>query len=59
VQRRLDGVQGRVAATWDSLGEKEEGSVGARLHTAGQRVMNDLTAEERLTRNIPKDVTKV
>mmetsp|Transcript_20156 Transcript_20156/g.56135 ORF Transcript_20156/g.56135 Transcript_20156/m.56135 type:complete len:332 (+) Transcript_20156:114-1109(+) len=59
VKERIEDLQGAAAERWAKLKEKEEGTFGARVYKAGQRALNDMSIEERLTRNIPKNVSKV
>ncbi|KAF5839249.1 hypothetical protein DUNSADRAFT_1283 [Dunaliella salina] len=59
VKERIENLQGAAAERWAKLKEKEEGTFGARVYKAGQRALNDMSIEERLTRNIPKNVSKV
>ncbi|KAL6763219.1 hypothetical protein V8C86DRAFT_2496861 [Haematococcus lacustris] len=59
IQERIDKLTAAAAQQWADLKEKEQGTFGNRVYKVGNRVVNDLTPEERLTRNIPKHVSKV
>ncbi len=58
-QEKVRSLQESALDTWDEMGKAEPGTIQHKVHIAGQRVAEDMSPEERLTKSIPKNVSKV
>ena len=59
IQVGVGKVQQKVSDMWQSWKDKDPDSLLHKTYQAGTKVIENMTAEERLMRNIPKDATKV
>ncbi|KAG2446877.1 hypothetical protein HYH02_008033 [Chlamydomonas schloesseri] len=57
VNAGLNGVQQSISGMWHSL--KDKGNIPAKIYKAGQAILENMNAEERLMRNIPKRANKL
>ncbi|KAL6753124.1 hypothetical protein V8C86DRAFT_2734512 [Haematococcus lacustris] len=55
----LNRLSTNVATWWASLGSKEPDTLQHKIYKHGQAVIENMSAEERLMRNIPRAATKV
>ncbi|KAG2427568.1 hypothetical protein HXX76_012222 [Chlamydomonas incerta] len=53
----INGVQQSISGMWHSL--KDKGNIPAKIYKAGQAILENMNAEERLMRNIPKRANKL
>eukprot|EP00879_Flechtneria_rotunda_P009390 GHRR01009832.1.p1 GENE.GHRR01009832.1~~GHRR01009832.1.p1 ORF type:complete len:342 (+),score=115.83 GHRR01009832.1:46-1026(+) len=59
VAGHLGRVQGEAADMWQKMAEAEQGTMVNRVYKLGKRVLDSITAEERLMRGVPKNISKV
>mmetsp|Transcript_7104 Transcript_7104/g.12190 ORF Transcript_7104/g.12190 Transcript_7104/m.12190 type:complete len:563 (+) Transcript_7104:212-1900(+) len=59
VDRGLTKIGDNVTSMWSSMGSKNPSSFQHKIHKHGTEIMESMSAEERLMRNIPKHATKV
>ncbi len=52
-------MSGSMQRMWNKMAEKDPASFQNKIHAAGTRILENMTAEERLMRNIPSSATKV
>ncbi len=59
LQAGISRLSDNVTSLWSRMGEKESGSLQHKIYSHGQAVLENMSAEERLMRYIPKAATKV
>ncbi|GAX78798.1 hypothetical protein CEUSTIGMA_g6235.t1 [Chlamydomonas eustigma] len=59
VKSGLDRIGGAVSSIWNSLKDKDPESWKYKLYSHGQKILESMSAEERLMKNIPKNATKL
>lgn len=55
----LGRLQERMVNMWQQMGSKDPNTLQKKIYDHGQKVIENMSAEERLMRNIPKAATKV
>lgn len=53
----MEGMQTSLSNMWHGL--KDKGNFGQKIYKAGQAILENMNAEERLMRNIPRRANKV
>ncbi|GBF97013.1 hypothetical protein Rsub_09810 [Raphidocelis subcapitata] len=59
LRQRMATVADDATDLWSSLKEAEEGTLKNRIFRVGQRVLDGISAEERLMRGLPRKITRV
>lgn len=59
IKTGLGKVTGRVQSWWSSMKDKEPDSLGHKVHKHGTAILENMTAEERLMQNIPRNAQKL
>ena len=59
LRQELGKAQAEASDMWSRLAAAEAGSLKAKLYGLGKRVLESVSAEERLMRGIPKKIDKV
>jgi len=52
-------MTGTIANMWHSMRDKDPETLQHKIYKEWEKVVEDMTAEERLMRNVPKNVTKL
>ncbi|GAX79192.1 hypothetical protein CEUSTIGMA_g6632.t1 [Chlamydomonas eustigma] len=59
VKASLGWFQGTMSNIWKSMKEKDPDTLQNKMYVAGNKILENMTAEERLMRNIPSSATKL
>lgn len=55
----INKVTGSVVSWWNSFKDKDPDSIGHKMYQHGQVIINNMSAEERLMQNIPRNAQKL